>query len=104
MKTEYILNDEQKKKIQELNQKIFELQIQICNIYAMSPVRYITETEEECKNVRNYILAMDKPLLKQGIVKINKSVFERQQLPEEYQSPQEPWKDAMMNTFLNRNT
>lgn len=23
-----------------------------------------------------------------------------QQLPEEYQSPQEPWKDAMMNTFL----
>lgn len=23
-----------------------------------------------------------------------------QQLPEEYQSPKEPWKDAMMNTFL----
>ena len=73
MKTEHILNDEQKKKIQELSQKIFELQMQICNIYAMSPVRYITETEEECDNVRKYLLAIDTQPLKQGIVKIKDS-------------------------------
>ena len=73
MKTEYILSDEQKKQIHELNQKIFDSQMQISNVYAMAPVRYITETEEECDNVRKYILAFDKQPLKQGIVKFNKS-------------------------------
>lgn len=72
MKTEYILTDEQKKLIHELNQKIFDLQMQIGCIYAMAPVRYITETEEECDNVRKYFCFTDKPL-KQGIVKFNKS-------------------------------
>lgn len=72
MKTEYILSDEQKKQIYELNKKIFDLQMQISTIYAMAPVRYITETEEECDNVRKYICFMDRPL-KQGIVKFNKS-------------------------------
>ena len=73
MKTEYILTDEQKQKIHELNQKIFDLQMQISYIYAMAPVRYITETEEECDNVRKYLLAIDTQQLKQGIVKIKKS-------------------------------
>lgn len=72
MRTEYILTDEQKKQIHELNQNIFDLQMQIGCIYAMSPVRYITETEEECDNVRKYFCFKDKPL-KQGIVKFNKS-------------------------------
>lgn len=73
MKTEHILTDEQKKQIHELNQKIFDLNMQIASIYAMAPVRYITETEEECDNVRKYILAIDTQQLKQGIVKFNKS-------------------------------
>lgn len=73
MKTEYILTDEQKQKIHELNQKIFDLQMQISYIYAMAPVRHITETEEECDNVRKYLLAIDTQQLKQGIVKIKKS-------------------------------
>lgn len=72
MKTEYILTDEQKKRIAELNAKIFDLQMQIGAIYLMSPVRYITETEEECDNVRKYISYMDTPL-KQSVVKINTS-------------------------------
>lgn len=31
---------------------------------------------------------------------VDDEVIAWQQLPEEYQPPQEPWKDAMMNTFL----
>lgn len=72
MKTEYLLTDEQKKQIHELNQKIFDLQMQISSIYLMANVRYITETEEEAESVRKYI-CFDDVVKKQGIVKINKS-------------------------------
>ena len=70
MKEEYILSDEQKKEIARLNHMIFDLKMKIASIYMMAKVRYITETEEECENVRKYFCISDKPPLSQGVVNI----------------------------------
>lgn len=67
MKTEYILSDEQKKEIAELELKIFDLNMKIASIYAKAPVRYITETKEEADGVRKYLYYSDKLLDKQSI-------------------------------------
>lgn len=72
MKTEYILSDAQKAEISRLSEMIIDLNAQIAAIYLKSRVRYITETEEECKMVQKYFYEINKPL--QGIVKINTEI------------------------------
>ena len=73
MRAKYFLTDEQKERIRNLNEQIFELEMKIASIYSMARVRYITESEEECENVRKYLCYTDNPLKTQGIVKINES-------------------------------
>lgn len=72
MKTEYILTDEQKKRIAELNTKIFDLQMQIGAIYALASVRYVLDTDEEIELAKKYFSPGIN--LKSGVVKLN---FER---------------------------
>ena len=58
MRSEYMLTDEQKREIAEIDQQIFDLQMKRSLIYSMARIRYVTETEEEADIVRR--LAWDR--------------------------------------------
>lgn len=52
MRMEYMLTDEQKREIAEIDRQICDLQIKRSLIYSMASIRYVTETEEEADIVR----------------------------------------------------
>lgn len=58
MRPEYMLTDEQKREIAEIDRQIFDLLMKRSLIYSMARIRYVTETEEEADIVRR--LAWDR--------------------------------------------
>ena len=76
MRTEYILTDEQKKELLEIEWQIVELIRRKSEIYLRSPVRYVAETEEEADAIRREewlrFARFDQPLIKNdAVVKLN---------------------------------
>lgn len=76
MRTEYILTDEQKKELAEIDRQILELICRKSEIYLCSPVRYVTETEEEADAIRREewlrYATFGQPLIKNdAIAKLN---------------------------------
>lgn len=76
MRTEYILTDEQKKELLEIEWQIVELIRRKSEIYLRSPVRYVAETEEEADAIRREkwlrFARFGQPLIKNdAIVKLN---------------------------------
>lgn len=58
MRAEYMLTDEQKREIDEIDRQMFELLMKRSLIYSMARIRYVTETEEEADIARR--LAWDR--------------------------------------------
>jgi hypothetical protein len=75
MKTEYVLTNEEKKKIAELQQTIFDLQMKISDIYSRASVRYILDTDEERELAIKYFGLENKPM--QGIAKLNFEPYQK---------------------------
>ena len=55
MREEYNLSARQKAEILEIDRQIFALQKRKAEIYAIAPVRYLTETPEEAKMVERIL-------------------------------------------------
>ena len=78
MRHEYMLTDEQKKAIAEIDEQIFHLQLKRTAILLSANCRYITETEEEFEAADRYLQDMQRfatygqPIIRNdAIVKIN---------------------------------
>lgn len=53
MRTEYMFTDAQKARIEQIHNQILALNAELASICAMTPVRYITEHEDEVDALRH---------------------------------------------------